>query len=155
MSSTTRHISLAIVYFFLSTVLTWWFVAVSPLYISEEQKYLSTAVAGGKWGIQIMLAIALLGEKRWVFIKEIGFVCLVGSCVLIPYATLSSFGLISNAPFFVGSLAAAIVAMIYLYHRATKRSEVALRWWYFWLVCLATAVSLQLTVVFQVIKIES
>jgi len=45
---------LFVLYFGLSTLLTWWFVVFSPLYISQKQMILSTAVAGGKWSIQVV-----------------------------------------------------------------------------------------------------
>jgi hypothetical protein len=40
--------------------------------------------------------------------------------------------------------------MIILYRNAVVKSEIAMGWWYFWLFCLAIAISLQLTVVFKV-----
>lgn len=141
----------AFIYFTNSTLFTWWFVFVSPLYISDEQMILSTSVAGGKWAIQIIGAFLLLGEKKWLFIKNIGFVCFIGSCILSPYVLLSVTGVTASAPFFIGSLIISVAVMIGLYYRAIKLSEVKINWWYFWLACLAIAVSLQLTVVFHVI----
>jgi len=151
MSPILRNQLYALLYFALSTLLTWWFVVVSPLYISNEQMILSTAVAGGKWAIQIIGAFFLLGEKRWVFIKNIGFVCLVGSCILMPYVILSTTQVTGSAPFFIGSLILSVMTMIVMYHRAIKQSDVHISWWYFWLICLSIAVSLQLTVVFNAI----
>ena len=151
MSQILRNQLYTVAYFALSTLFTWWFIVVSPLYISSEQMLLSTAVAGGKWAIQIIGALLLLREKRWVFIKNIGFVCLIGSCLLLPYVILGTTDFISSAPFFVGSLIASVATMIAFYYRAIKQSGVKTTWWYFWLICLAVAVSLQLTVVFHVI----
>jgi len=42
--------------------------------------------------------------------------------------------------------------MILLYRNAVLKSQVSLGWWYFWLCCLALAISLQLTVVFKLIQ---
>jgi len=136
-------------YFTLSALFTWWFVAVSPLYISQEQMLLSTAVAGGKWGIQILLALLFLQIKSWTFIKNIGKVCLIGSCILLPYVVLSLLNIASNATFFIASLAASVIVMIFYYYRATKQSGVEIKWWFLWLACLAIAITLQLTVVFR------
>ncbi|CAN5124254.1 hypothetical protein BH09BAC3_BH09BAC3_30140 [soil metagenome] len=145
-----RNQLLAIVYFALSTLFTWWFVVMSPLYISNEQMLLSTGVAGGKWGIQILAGFVLLGTSRWVFIRNIGFVCLSGSCILLPYVLLRVFHFAGSAEFFIGSLVTAVMVMIVLYFKAVKNSGVSLKWWHGWLVCLAIAISLQLTVVFHV-----
>lgn len=147
----SRDNLLFVVYFALSTLFTWWFVAVSPLYISEQQMLLSTAVAGGKWAIQLVLAFFLLGSGFSLFARHIGFVCFVGSCILLPYVLLSITGVADSAPFFVGSLIVSVITMIGFYYRAALESGAGLKWWFFWLACLATAVTLQLTVVFHVI----
>jgi hypothetical protein len=148
MDSVSKDQAFFVIYFALSTVLTWWFVAASPLYISQEQMILSTAVAGGKWGIQILSALVFLKEKKWAFLKNIGFVCFVGSCILLPYILFSISKIADDSNFFLGSLAASVAVMVVLYFRAIRISTVSLQWWFFWLVCLAMAISLQLTVVF-------
>lgn len=151
MSDTRKNQLLFLLYFALSTIITWWFVAVSPLYISKEQMLLSTAIAGGKWAIQILLALLFLYDKKWLFVKNIGMVCLIGSCILLPYALLAQSG-ISNSPgFFIGSLAASVLVMIASYRQAVLSTDVTIKWWYFWLLCLAVAITLQLTVVFHVL----
>lgn len=148
----TRKLQLLFfVYFALSTLFTWWFVVVSPLYISKNQMLLSTAVAGGKWAIQVIAGYLLLREKNWLFLKNIGWVCFIGSCILLPYVLLSITGIASDARFFVGSLAASVLTMIYAYYRAVRNTGISLKWWLAWLCCLAAAISLQLTVVFHVI----
>ncbi len=73
-----------ILYFFISTLLTWCFVILSPLYISSNQMLLSTCIAGGKWTLQILLAYFILKDKKWLYIKNLAGVCLIGSIVLIP-----------------------------------------------------------------------
>jgi len=151
MNSIRKEQALFVIYFALSTVLTWWFVVVSPLYISQEQMILSTAVAGGKWGIQIVLALMFLKEKKWRFLKNIGFVCFIGSCILLPYILLNASNIADSANFFLGSLVVSVLVMILLYFRAARISFVSIRWWFGWLVCLAIAISLQLTVVFKII----
>jgi hypothetical protein len=149
----SRHdLFLSVVYFGLSTIFTWLFVVTSPLYISHEQMLLSSSIAGGKWAIQIVLAIALLQNKSWVFIRNIGFVCFVGSCILLPYAVMRAFSIGPEPVYFTGSLIAAVVTMILFYYRATLQAGVKITWWFIWLICLAIAVTLQLTVVFHVIK---
>ncbi len=143
--------ALAVVFFGLSTALTWAFIAVSPLYISPAQMLLSGLVAGGKWGIQIVLALALLGPRAWLFIRNIGLVCLAGSVTLMPYVAAAMLGWSAGAGVFVGSLAAAVGVIVCLYFRATRKSRVGLGWWVGWMACLLVAVTLQLTVVFNVL----
>lgn len=151
MSITLKNQLLFLLYFALSTIITWWFVAVCPLYISKEQMLLSTAIAGSKWAIQIALGYLFLYEKRWEFLKNIGQVCFIGSCILLPYAVLVQMGIINKLWLFQASLIASVCVMICSYYQAVSNSNVNLRWWYFWLVCLVIAISLQLTVVFHVL----
>jgi len=147
-----KKISLAIIYFMLSTAITWWFVDSSPLYESLQQKLLSTGIAGAKWCLQIAAAYFFLGNKRWEFIKHIAATCLVGSVILLPSAILASFNDFNSATFFVISLLTAVVVMISLYYWAVKRSALAYKWFWGWIICLGIAITLQLTVVFSVIK---
>lgn len=149
---TVKNLRLIFLYFSLSTLFTWWFIAVSPLYISFEQMLWSCSIAGGKWMIQLIAGYLLLKEKKWDFIRNIGWVCLVGSLLLLPYAIAASCRVAAIAPFFVGSLIMAVLAMIFLYYQAVKKTGISLYWWIAWLLCLALAVSLQLTVIFKVIR---
>jgi hypothetical protein len=146
-----RNLFLFFLYFLLSAVLTWGFVIVSPVYISDEQLWLSSGIAGGKWLLQIVPAVFLLKEKTLKFLRNIGFVCFVGSCLLVPYIVLSLLGIANDAGFFAGSLAVCVLTMIALYFRAVRKTGISVYWFLFWLLCLATAVTLQLTVVFQLI----
>ena len=141
-----------LLYFAMATILTWWFVILCPLYISTNQMLLSTTIAGAKWLIQILAALVFLKEKLFLFLKKIGFVCFIGSCLLIPYIVFAAEG-ISNAPeFFFGSLIASIFAMVIYYYRVVKQINLPLKWWMGWLLCLAIAISLQLTLVFHYLR---
>ena len=148
----SKKIYLSILYFFLSTLITWWFVDVCPLYSSLQQKLLSTGIAGAKWGLQIGAAYFFLSVKKWGFIKNIGATCLVGSFILLPYAISASFSNLNNTAFFVTSLIIAVAVMIILYFLNVKKSGLSLKWFWGWMVCLAIAITLQLTVVFSIIK---
>lgn len=148
----SKKIYLAILYFFLSTVITWWFVDVCPLYESLQQKILSTGIAGAKWGLQIAAAYFLLSNKKWDFIKNIGTICLVGSVILLPYAIAATFSNQNGAAFFVTSLLIAVAVMIVLYFLNVGKLSLSYKWFWGWIVCLAIAITLQLTLVFSVIK---
>jgi hypothetical protein len=140
----------ALFYFTVSTLITWWFIQECPLYTSMQQKLLSCGIAGAKWGIQIAAALLLLQQKKWVFVKNIGFTCLVGSVILLPYAIAAWLWGAHNTNFFARSLLLAVAVMIFMYAQSTKKAGVHMRWWLGWLFCLAVAVTLQLTVVFDV-----
>src|ERR1041385_6690812 len=146
-----RNQLLFIIYFFLSTALTWLFVVACPLYMSTKQMLLSTGIAGAKWGIQILGAFIFLREKKWEFVKNIGFVCLAGSIILVPYFVFAFLGLNNSARFFIFSLIAAVLGMVVLYYNAVRKTGLEIKWWLGWLGCLVIAIMLQLTVVFHVI----
>ena len=143
------HLGRAAIYFGISLVLTTMFVLGFPLYVSQNQLILSLSIAGAKWGVQIILAIALLRKRRNSFIHGISRVCAIGSTILIPYI-LSSWLEINDDPFFFfGSLILAVLIMIFRYYTEVTRLNLSLSWWYFWLLCLSLAVGLQITVVFH------
>jgi hypothetical protein len=141
----------ATLYFILSTIITWWFIQESPLYNSMQQKMLSCGIAGAKWGIQITAAWLLLKQKKWLFIKYIGLTCFVGSLILLPYPFFARLWQINGNSFFVGSLLLSVAVMIVGYAMAVKLTGVGIKWWVGWLCCLALAISLQLTLVFNVL----
>lgn len=125
------------------------FVLACPLYISQEQLILSLSIAGGKWVLQIFLAIFLLHKRRASFIHGMGRVCLLGSMMLIPYTISAWLELSDDQWFFFGSLIMAILIMVFRYYSEVMRLHLSLSWWYFWLLCLTIAVGVQLTVVFH------
>lgn len=145
-----KAIILSIIYFGLSTLITWVFVDRSSLYVSEQQKFLSASIAGGKWALQIFAALVWLKEKRWLFIKNIGLTCLIGSIILAPYC-FNQYLHIDDEKLFVASLILSVLVMIAHYRFSVLRTGIAVRWFYGWLFCLAIAVTLQLTVVFGVL----
>lgn len=147
--STGRSIALAALYFLFGTIITTWFIARKFwLYDSAELMILSGTFAGAKWAIQILAALILLRQQRWIFIKNIGFVCLAGSAALLIYYFLPiSWGFSTLAI----SVAFSVLIMIFLYYRAVKQSFLPVGWFWSWIICLLIAITLQLTVVFDVI----
>ena len=143
--------TLAIFYFLASTAITWWFIQASPLYSSMQQKLLSCGIAGAKWSIQIIAALFFLKEKKWHFLKNIGLTCFIGSVILLPYAVLSTCYGINGNNLFIGSLLLAVAVMIFMYAMSVKNTGIKIYWWLGWMVCLAIAITLQLTVVFHVL----
>ena len=148
----SKKIYLAFLYFFLSTLITWWVVDACPLYSSLQQKLLSTGIAGAKWGLQIVAAYFFLSGKKWDFIKNTGFICLIGSVILLPYAIAASFSHVNSATFFISALLIAVAVMIILYFLNVQKLSLHKKWFWAWIVCLAIAITLQLTVVFSIIK---
>ena len=151
MSAFQKDIIFSVFYFFTSTIITWWFIAISPLYISNEQMLLSCGIAGGKWMIQLLAGFILLNEKRWEFIRRIGCTCFIGSVLLLPYCISSMMRLSDSATFFLGSLILSVSTMIVIYYWSVRKCRISLIWWAAWLICLAIAVTLQLTIVFHVL----
>lgn len=148
----SKNIYRAVLYFLLSTAITWWFVDVCPLYSSVQQKLLSTGIAGAKWGLQIVAAYFFLTEKKWDFLKNMSATCLAGSVILIPYAFAASFTTLNDPLFFIASLIIAVLLMIILYFLNVQKLALPKKWFWAWIFCLAIAITLQLTVVFSVIK---
>ncbi|MBP6431080.1 MAG: hypothetical protein KA319_04880 [Ferruginibacter sp.] len=146
----SKNITLTAVYFILSTLITWWFiVAGKTLYFSTEKMIISCCIAGAKWSIQIIAALFILKEKKWEFIKRIGFTCFIGSCILLPYCFFENIRSIDKS--FLLSLVAAVLVMIVLYYKAVIKTKLSTKWFWGWIVCLATAISLQLFVVFKIV----
>jgi len=145
-----KNILFAFTYFLFSTIITWWFIKEAELlYFSQEKMLLSCAIAGAKWGVQIVAALLFLKNKKWEFIKLIGFVCLIGSCILLPYCL---FYFVRSAPnSFLISLIIAVFTMIATYYKAVAQMNISKIWFWGWVSCLAIAISLQLFVVFKIV----
>ena len=148
----TRNIVQTVVFFFLSTAITWYFIECgSSLYHFDEHKMqLSCAIAGGKWAIQIIAAVLFLDDKRWIFIRNIAFTCFIGSWILVPFC-IAPIRVILPGNGFLISLIASVAVMLVLYYNSVRGSGVSIKWYFLWLACLVTAISLQLTVVFHVV----
>jgi hypothetical protein len=150
MNNLLKNITYAFIYFVLSTIITWWFIQQGAfLYISPYAMVISCSIAGAKWGIQIVAALLFLQEKKWVFIKRVGFTCFVGSCLLLPYCMVQQIRVLPNS--FLISLAVAVVAMIAMYYKAVMLTSIKKIWFWGWMACLAIAISLQLFVVFKIV----
>jgi len=145
-----NNIIRAIGYFLLSAVLTGIFIANKFwLYSSVNAMMLSGAIAGCKWLMQIIAALIFLKQKKWEFIRRIGFVCFIGSCVLFIYNILFYLPLpMGGFSLFVVSIGLSVLVMIAMYYNAVRKTGLSLKWYLLWLACLAVAVFLQIKVVF-------
>lgn len=137
--------------FIVSFALTSLFVILYPVYVSKEQMVLSTSIAGGKWMLQIVAALLILGNGKWTFISVLSRVCLTGSIILIPFILSSYFDWNASAYFFVSSLIVAVMAMTGSYYYHLRKFSFSIYWFFLWLVLLTTAILLQLTIVFKVL----
>jgi hypothetical protein len=144
-----NNIKFSLIYFSISTIITMWFIAVSPEYTSIGQKFLSCSIAGAKWGIQILAAFYFLQDKKWDFIKNISRTCLIGSIILLPYSLIGSFGMFNESTYFLVSLVLSVAVMTVSYFFSVRKSGLARSWWAGWLFTLAVAIVLQLKVVFN------
>lgn len=141
-----KDLSIAALGFAASVLLTWLFIENFDGYISNSQMMVSGAIAGGKWGIQLVLAACFSGEKRWCYFREMGVVCGIGSCVLIPYILFGGGG-----GYFLGSLILCVLVMAWLVVSRLAAIGVSMPWAFLWFGLLGVAVALQLTLVFEVI----
>ena len=149
MNKDLKNIALAFLYFLLSTIITWWFIKKAELlYFSEEKMVFSCIIAGAKWGLQILAALLLLKEKKWQFINLIGFVCFIGSCILLPYCL---FYFVREAPnSFLISLGTAVLLMIATYYKVVIQMDISKIWFWGWVCCLAIAIASQVFLVFKI-----
>jgi hypothetical protein len=118
------------------------------LYVNSNLMLASCSIAGAKWALQILAAFLFLKEKKWLFIKQIGFTCFVGSFLLIPYCLFSFIRSVPNS--FLYSLIIAVLTMIFLYYQSVRKTNITIKWFWGWIACLATAISLQLFVIFKI-----
>ena len=145
----TKNIFFASLYFLLSTIITWWFIKQGKLlYFSQYQMLLSYTIAGAKWGIQIVAALLFLKDKKWEFLKLIGFVCFIGSCILLPYCLFDFVRAVPNI--FLFSLIIAVLTMVVAYYKVPIKIQISEKWFWGWMYCLTIAIFLQLFIVFKI-----
>jgi hypothetical protein len=142
---TARRGAFIVASFALSTVITALFIRAYEGYVPHESMLLSGSIASGKWAIQIINGMLLLGEKRWLYISELATTCLIGSLTLLPYAIFSG-----GPEFFFGSLGVSILTMGVVICWRLSHIWLSWHWKALWFILLACAVTLQLTVVFDV-----
>lgn len=151
MEDAKKDITLSILYFAISTIVTAWFIDQKYiLYTNDSQMLLSGAIAGGKWAIQITLAVVFLKHKKFEFIRKIGEVCAIGSLVLLTFYGVDYLSFTHEYKFIIPIMLAVLV-MIILYLRAVISTNISLKWFFGWILCLIIAVFLQLSIVFHVI----
>lgn len=146
----TKNFLLSVLYFLLATVLSGVFINNNlTLYSSVNAMILSGSIAGAKWMIQILAALLILKELKWIFIRRIGFICFIGSAILFVYYIIHFFKLQLNviSPFII-SIGLSVLVMIVMYYIAVKKTELSIVWFWVWMLCLAIAIMLQMFVVF-------
>ncbi len=145
-----KNILFSVLWFALSALLTAIFLLQKFwLYSSVNAMALSGCIAGGKWLVQIIAALAFLKEKKWEFIRSIGYVCFTGSAVLFVYYIFNFLRLpVAGFSQFVLSIALSVLTMICMYYKAVRKTGVSVKWFGLWMVCLCVAVFLQAAVVF-------
>lgn len=151
MQTRNTQILTAVSYFVFSILLTGLFIIIKfGLYNNTNEMFLSGSIAGAKWLIQIIAGYILLKEKKWEFIKRIGFVCFIGSCVLFSYYLISYLPFpISEFSQFVVAISLSVVTMIILYYLAVKKMNISILWFWAWIFFLLIAITLQLTLFFK------
>lgn len=150
MTPQNKDAAFAVLYFLLATVISAMFIASNYwLYRNDNAMILSGNIAGAKWLIQIVAALFLLKELKWIFIRRIGFVCFIGSVVLLVYYILNFLPLpLGTFSIFIFSIGLSVLVMIGMYYNAVKKTGLSIAWFLGWIVCLAIAILLQMFVVF-------
>ena len=150
MTVQNNNIIKAACYFFLSVVLTGIFISQkSWLYDNVNAMIISGCIAGAKWLIQTVTALVLLKEKKWKFIRNIGFVCFTGSAVLFVYHIFNFLPLpVSGFSQFILAISLSVLVMIAMYYKAVEQTGLPIKWFWCWIGCLVVAITLQITVVF-------
>ncbi len=131
--------------FLVSTILTALFIHAYDGYVSQKTMLFSGSIASGKWALQIIVGYALLKNRRWEYITILATTCMLGSYTLLPYAILSG-----GKNFFFASLLASILMMAAYLVISLRAGGFSWRWQASWFALLATAVTLQLTVIFKI-----
>jgi uncharacterized membrane-anchored protein len=70
-----------------------------------------------------------------------------GSCILLPYCFVE--GIRQWDKSFVASLIIAGLVMTAMYYYTVRQTGLPKKWFWGWIICLATAIALQLFVVFK------
>ena len=106
---------------------------------------ISGSIAGAKWAIHLSLAWFVMGDKKWIYFREMGVICAAGSAILIPYI-LS----VGGGEYFLGSLIACVVVIAGFICWRFPRIGLNKSWVLLWFGLLTVAVTLQITLVFKV-----
>lgn len=149
-----KNILVATFYFVSSAFIAWWFIDETKLmYFSQNEIVLLVVIAGSTWSIQVAVALLFLNEKKWEFIRRIGLVCFVGSCVLIPYCVFVFVKQLYVS--FAFSVLFSTLLMIVLYYKTITKNGLSLKWFWGWLLCMAIAISLQFALLFKILENNS
>jgi hypothetical protein len=141
----TRNVFWAALYFFIAAALTIFFISGKLwLYSSERTMRISAAITGIKWLVQVIAAIVLLGDKKWTFIRGLGFVCLSGSLTLYLYYLFPFLPIaIDGFSQFIVSVASSILVTILMYYNIVQQNRISVAWFFGWAACLSVSFLLQ------------
>ena len=134
------------VYFILSVIITYIFIAANPVYNSLQFRLLALGIAGLVWGLQVLGALLFLGNKKIPFLNEAGKVCLSGSLILmIPVLIKLLFSNTQQTELFISAISvlASVIVMAFMFGAFLKRLQLSYGWLEFWLLCLCIAVPVQ------------
>jgi hypothetical protein len=137
---------LALLYFFLSVIITYVFIDSNPAYNSFEIKITALTIAALVWAIQVVGAFILLQSKKYIFLREAGKVCFWGSVSLMASVVINyvfAFPLQVQLQVSAINVLLSVVLMTILFTKFLKQLHLSYRWVVVWLLCLCIAVPLQ------------
>jgi hypothetical protein len=141
---------LALLYFFLSVIITYVFIDSNPAYNSFEIKITALTIAALVWAIQVVGAFILLQSKKYIFLREAGKVCFWGSVSLMASVVINyvfAFPLQVQLQVSAINVLLSVVLMTILFTKFLKQLHLSYRWVVVWLLCLCIAVPLQANLV--------
>lgn len=147
MHANTRNAIFAIIYFAISGLITAWFIEQKFGYLASPLTILfSNFVSVFKWAVMVIAAILLLKRNKWVFIRRLGFACFAGTCMLLTIFITRRIH-IDSWQQFTYPVFLALFVMTVLCYTAVRRTDVSIKWFIGWLICLAIGIVLQTRVV--------
>ena len=149
MHANTRNAITAIIYFAISGLITAWFIEQKFGYMASPLTILfANFVSVFKWAVMVIAAILLLKRNKWIFIRRIGFACFAGTCMLLTVFITRRFH-IDSWQQFTYPVFLALFVMTVLCYAAVLRTDLSVKWFVGWLICLAIGIVLQTRVVFS------
>jgi hypothetical protein len=137
---------LALLYFFLSVIITYVFIDSNPAYNSVEIKITALTIAALVWAIQVVGAFILLQSKKYIFLREAGKVSFWGSVSLMASVVINyvfAFPLQVQLQVSGINVLLSVVLMTILFIKFLNQQHLPYKWVVVWLLSLCIAVPLQ------------
>ncbi len=136
----------ALVYYILSVVITWVFIAANPAYTTMRLQLIALGIASLVWAIQVVGAIIFLNKRRLIFIEKAASVCMWGSvCLLLSVVAVSIYPVSPAEHLKISGINVliSVLLMSILFVNFLRQLHLGYIWLLVWLFCLAIAIPAQ------------